>query len=181
MAKARLLLDQPQQAVDALHPLLSTAPRFRVPAVEARLLAAIAADRLHRDSAALAAMTEAIGLAQSVGMIRPFRTAGPQVAGLLERYRHVVARHPEFTEQLSAVVSGRRSAPPDARPAERFTEREMDVLLYLPTMLTAAEIAADLFVTVNTVKTHQHSIYRKLGVNSRREAVRRARGANLLN
>jgi len=181
LAKARLLLDQPQQAIDALHPLLSTAPRFRVPAVEARILAAIAADQLHRDTAALAAMTEAIGLAQSVGMIRPFRTAGPQVAGLLERYRHVVARHPEFTEQLSSVVAGRRSAPPDARPAERFTEREMAVLLYLPTMLTAAEIAADLFVTVNTVKTHQHSIYRKLGVNSRREAVRRARGANLLN
>ena len=45
VAKARLLLDQPQQAVDALHPLLSTAPRFRGPAVEARILAAIAADR----------------------------------------------------------------------------------------------------------------------------------------
>ena len=53
-----------------------------------------------RDAAALAAMTEAISLAQRVGMIRPFLTAGPQVAGLLGRHRHVVARHLEFTGQL---------------------------------------------------------------------------------
>ena len=129
----------------------------------------------------MAAMTEAIGLARQRRDDQAFPTAGPHVARLLERYRHVVARHPEFTERLSAVVAGNRSVQPDTRPAERFTEREMAVLLYLPTMLTAAEIAADLFVTVNTVKTHQHSIYRKLGVNSRREAVDRARVNNLLN
>jgi LuxR family maltose regulon positive regulatory protein len=47
-------------------------------------------------------------------------------------------------------------------------------------MLTSAEIAGDLFVTVNTVKTHQRAIYRKLGVSSRREAVERARAHRLL-
>ena len=69
---------------------------------------------------------------------------------------------------------------PVAPPAGRLTEREMAVLVYLPTMLTSAEIAADLFITVNTVKTHQHAIYRKLGVNNRRKAVVRARAENLL-
>ena len=47
-------------------------------------------------------------------------------------------------------------------------------------MLKSAEIAADLFVTVNTVKTHQRSIYRKLGVATRRDAVGRARDLKLL-
>ena len=61
-----------------------------------------------------------------------------------------------------------------------LTERERVVLQYLPTMLTASEIAADLFVSVNTVKTHQRSIYRKLGVSSRRDAVDRARATQLI-
>jgi LuxR family maltose regulon positive regulatory protein len=47
-------------------------------------------------------------------------------------------------------------------------------------MLKAGEIASDLFITVNTVKSHQQSLYRKLGVTTRREAVDRARDLNLL-
>ena len=56
----------------------------------------------------------------------------------------------------------------------------MAVLVYLPTMLKSAEIAADLFVSVNTVKTHQRAIYRKLGVSNRRGAVDQARALNML-
>jgi len=47
-------------------------------------------------------------------------------------------------------------------------------------MFKAAEIASDLYVTINTIKAHQRSIYRKLGVDSRRDAVDRARELNLL-
>lgn len=54
------------------------------------------------------------------------------------------------------------------------------MLRYLPTMLKAADIAKDLYVTVNTVKSHLRSIYRKLDVTTRREAVERARALNLL-
>ena len=61
-----------------------------------------------------------------------------------------------------------------------LTERERAVLGYLPTMFKATEIAADLFITINTVKTHQRSIYRKLGVVTRRDAVDRARALHLL-
>jgi LuxR family maltose regulon positive regulatory protein len=53
-------------------------------------------------------------------------------------------------------------------------------LRYLPTAMSKAEIASELFVSVNTVKTHTKNIYRKLGVGTRTEAVRRARSLNLV-
>ena len=56
-----------------------------------------------------------------------------------------------------------------------MTDREAIVLRYLPTMLTAREIANELFVSPNTIKTQLKSIYRKLAVQSRRSAVERAR------
>jgi len=56
----------------------------------------------------------------------------------------------------------------------------MAVLRYLPTALTFAEIAAQLFVSKNTVRTHAQSIYRKLGVESRADAVAAARRERLL-
>jgi LuxR family maltose regulon positive regulatory protein len=180
LAKARLLLDQPQQTIDALQPMLRATPRFRGPAVEARVLAAIAAERLHRNTAALGSITEAIGLAQGAGMIRPFLAAAPQIASLLSRHRHVVARHLEFTGQLSAAITGDSFASSGGQFLEPLTGRERAVLAYLPTMLKSAEIAAEMFVSVNTVKTHQRAIYRKLGVGNRREAVDKARALNFL-
>ena len=60
---------------------------------------------------------------------------------------------------------------------EPLSPREQAVLRYLPTMMSNQEIASELFVSVNTVKTHLKAIYRKLDVADRREAVRRARAA----
>src|SRR4029453_17484422 len=57
---------------------------------------------------------------------------------------------------------------------ERLTEREIDVVCYLPTMLTVGEIALALHVSISTVKAHMKSIYRKLNASRRREAVDRA-------
>ena len=54
------------------------------------------------------------------------------------------------------------------------------MLRFLPTMMSNQEIASELFVSVNTVKTHLKAIYRKLDVADRREAVRRARELELL-
>ncbi|HEY4993407.1 MAG TPA: LuxR C-terminal-related transcriptional regulator, partial [Nakamurella sp.] len=181
LAKAHLMLDQPDAAFDLLDPVATTALTYRGAVVEARILAAVAADRMHRDTAAMAAITEAVDLAQSVGIVRPFMAGGPRVTALLARHRHVVARHLEFTRGLSpedTSDSGTVGTP--TAPVDGLTERELAVLTYLPTMLKSGEIAADLFVTVNTVKTHQRSIYRKLGVATRRDAVDRARHLKLL-
>jgi DNA-binding CsgD family transcriptional regulator len=65
-------------------------------------------------------------------------------------------------------------------PRERLTDSETRVLRYLPTHLGAAEIAAELYLSANTVKTHLRHLYRKLGAHSRQEAVQRARAIGLL-
>jgi LuxR family maltose regulon positive regulatory protein len=65
-------------------------------------------------------------------------------------------------------------------PGEPLTQSETRVLRYLPTHMGAPEIAAELFVSANTVKTHLRHLYRKLGAHSRQEAVRRARAIGLL-
>jgi LuxR family maltose regulon positive regulatory protein len=63
---------------------------------------------------------------------------------------------------------------------EQLTERERTVLGYLPSLMTYEEIASDLYVSVNTVKSHVYGVFRKLGVSGRRQAVRSARELRLL-
>jgi LuxR family transcriptional regulator, maltose regulon positive regulatory protein len=76
-----------------------------------------------------------------------------------------------------AAAGGRRDP---ARPVEELTERELGVLRLLPTRLSMRGIAAELFVSQNTVKTHAKAIYRKLNVSTREQAVARARELQLL-
>jgi LuxR family maltose regulon positive regulatory protein len=73
-----------------------------------------------------------------------------------------------------------RAARSRALPTGALTDRELAVLRLLPTTLTQQEIAQELYVSVNTVRTHIQGIYRKLGVASRQEAVTRARELGLL-
>jgi ATP/maltotriose-dependent transcriptional regulator MalT len=61
-----------------------------------------------------------------------------------------------------------------------LTERGKTLLRYLASTLSNAEIATELYVSVNTVKTHQRTVYRKLGAAGRRDAVHRARALRLL-
>ena len=65
-------------------------------------------------------------------------------------------------------------------PAEALSDRELAVLRLLPTMLTNREIADQLYVSVNTVKTHLKQVYRKLGAADRADAVSRARRLGLI-
>jgi LuxR family maltose regulon positive regulatory protein len=65
-------------------------------------------------------------------------------------------------------------------PASELSESELRVLRYLPSNLTAPEIAAELYVSTSTVKTHTRHIYDKLDAHRRTEAVERARELGLL-
>jgi LuxR family transcriptional regulator, maltose regulon positive regulatory protein len=82
----------------------------------------------------------------------------------------------QFAIALGAAPVARRTAPPHVV----LTDRELAVLRYLPSRLTNQEIAAELFMSVNTVKTHLKNLYAKIGASSRSDAVRRARALDVL-
>ncbi|MUM05398.1 hypothetical protein B5P44_11465 [Mycobacterium sp. CBMA 213] len=79
--------------------------------------------------------------------------------------------HRQFLEE--ALVLGER--PKALSPASALTPRELEVLAHLRTAMTSKEIADSMGVSLNTMKTHQRSIYRKLAVANRREAIRAVR------
>src|SRR4029079_796050 len=80
-------------------------------------------------------------------------------------------------ERLRRAAAEARSPSVSAGPllVQPLTERERDVLRFLPSRLTVREIADELYISVNTLKFHLRVIYRKLGVNSRAEAAEVAR------
>jgi len=78
---------------------------------------------------------------------------------------------------IRAPSSGRR---PPAPPLQALTETELRVLRFLPTNLSRAEIARELYLSVNTVNTHVHNIYSKLDARDRSTAVACARELRLL-
>ena len=100
-------------------------------------------------------------------------------------------RDPELVDthrRLLAPILGREQlpAPPRARDqapvlvVEPLTERELEVLTHVSGMLNTAEVADEMYISVNTVKTHLRNIYRKLSADHRNEAVRRARELQLI-
>jgi DNA-binding CsgD family transcriptional regulator len=82
-------------------------------------------------------------------------------------------------ETPGSLAAGHTRRPP-AAGAVALTQGETRVLHYLPTNLSAREIARELFLSVNTIKTHQRHLYAKLGAGSRSQAVERARALGLL-
>lgn len=121
------------------------------------------------------ALRRAIEVAAPLGLVRPFHDAGPEVRDLLDRGVGRFGAQEDFVAQVRARIGSRPDA---AYPG--LTERELELLRELPTLSTNEEIAAALSVSVNTVKTHLRSIYRKLGVTTRREALVVARQHGLL-
>ena len=86
----------------------------------------------------------------------------------------------EIKTQLAETYGGIASVHAPVRLTASMSETELRVLRYLPTNLTVPEIASELFVSRDTVKTHTRSLYAKLGAQRRAEAVERARDLGLL-
>jgi LuxR family maltose regulon positive regulatory protein len=130
--------------------------------------------------AALAPLERALALAEPEGYVRAFVGEGPEMASLLE----AAAKRGPATAYARAVLEAFGRDKPRAagrQPlAEPLSERELDVLRLLASDLDGPDIARELVVSLNTVRSHTKSIYAKLGVNSRREAVRRAAELDLL-
>ena len=166
-----------EQMVASLQPLASDVGS----AVETWLVTALVEDALREDGRSVDAFARAVTLAEPQNLRRPFLTIDrPRVAAILERYLWVVAHKSEFVTELVADLAAERPVAAPSEVAEELTDRELDVLRYLPTMLRNQDIAERMYVSVNTVKAHLRSLYRKLGVTDRREAVQRARERGLL-
>ncbi len=110
-----------------------------------------------------------------------FVRAGPAVRKLLLHHLDSGTAHWSVVMELLEVTNQRVVEASEWRPLrEPLTSREATVLRYLQSTLSNHEIAAELSLSVHTVKTHVRNIYRKLGVAQRREAVRTAREQQLL-
>jgi len=103
--------------------------------------------------------------------------------GLLERNARQGTAHAALIARILDILEGKSPALPSAGPRpplEQLSGSEIRVLRYLPTHLSAPEIAGELSVSTSTVKTHLRNLYAKLGVHSRAEAVESARALGLL-
>jgi LuxR family maltose regulon positive regulatory protein len=126
-------------------------------------------------------MEGALARAEPEGIRRPFLSAGRGVRELLADHLRKSVSHRWFASELLRNLDGADGARVlPAELLEPLSGRESEVLRFLPTMMSNADIASELFVSVNTVKTHVKSIYRKLDVTRRQDAVRRARQLHLL-
>lgn len=165
------LLDRLLQAAEAQERMRSV--------IEIRVLQALAQEAQGKGEAAFISLEHALNLAQSEGYVGIFLAEGVPMRALLdEATQRGIAPHMMARLRESAGASEVRT--PAAQPLiEPLSERELEVLRLLRTDLSGPEIARQLTVSLSTVRTHTQSIYSKLGVSSRRAAVRRAEDLDL--
>jgi LuxR family maltose regulon positive regulatory protein len=150
--------------------------------LDARIAAALAAQAAGDPAAAATHLEAAVALAAPEGMVRTFLDEGPALAavavaatrrtGASPALRHLAER------SVTVAAPARRAAPQPL--IEPLSDRELDVLRLLAGELDGPGIAAELVVSLNTVRTHTKNVYGKLGVNNRRAAVRRGVELGLL-
>jgi LuxR family maltose regulon positive regulatory protein len=148
--------------------------------IEILVLQALAQQVRGHIAATLVALERALTLAEPEGYVRIFVDEGPPMAALLEvaAKRRIV---PDDARQLLASFAKAEGRTPVKQVLiEPLSERELDVLRLLGTDLDGPEIARELTVSLNTVRTHIKNLYSKLGVNNRRAAVTRAEELQLL-
>ncbi|GIF21904.1 transcriptional regulator [Paractinoplanes tereljensis] len=172
LARAHLAVSDHQEAEGLLARVRQGTNHVAV--ATAWIATAFSADAEGHGNRSIDALSHAVLAAEREGIRRPFRRFDERrMAALLDRRRWL----DEHELPGEGVLGPDGSAQP---PADVLSERERDVLRYLPTVLTAGEIAGNLNISINTVKAHMRAIYRKLGAARRREAVVRARQIGLI-
>ena len=207
MAGVRLAHSDARSAAAALAPVLDGSASM-LPwnwLAHALMLEAIAKDALGDQVAAGRALERALDLAEPDGALLWFLLH--PVPDLLERHARHRTAHAALIAEIRGMLAPGPGGPggpgghggpggpggPGSSPmsrgglggssprlAEPLSKSELRVLRYLPTNLTAPEIAGELYVSRNTVKTHMRRLYAKLGTHRRAEAITRARDLGLL-
>lgn len=148
--------------------------------VEIRMLSALAHEALGDRARALEALGQSwAGAPEPTAYVRLFLDEGEPMRRLLHaaELQDSAGEHPRRLLGLGTASDDRTSLGPSS--AEQLSERELQVLRLLDSELTGPQIARELFVTVNTLRSHTKRIFTKLGVTTRRAAVRRARERGL--
>jgi LuxR family maltose regulon positive regulatory protein len=154
--------------------------------IEILVVQALAFQAQGNVSQALASMERALALAEPESYVRIFVDEGEPMRLLIEKLpRDQDKKFPGYVDKLLAAFA-RPTAIPQPKTnnlqsmiIEPLSERELEVLRLLGTELSGPEIARELIVSLNTLRTHTKNIFNKLGVNNRRAAVRRAEELNL--
>jgi LuxR family transcriptional regulator, maltose regulon positive regulatory protein len=145
-------------------------------------LGVISRDSLAEPDAVRAALECVLHLAEADQFLLP--RLAPQAPGLPERRaRHRAAPAASISQIVDLLAQASEPVATPAEPTlpcEALTRCEARVLRYLPTHLSIREIAGELYLSANTVKTHQRHLYQKLGARNRMQAVGRARALGLL-
>jgi LuxR family maltose regulon positive regulatory protein len=133
------------------------------------------------NAAALTTLEEAVKLAQPGRVIRAFVDLGPEMATLLTQLQFTDPKAQRFVQEIveasrptinvGATDNGDRA---NGELTEPLTQRELEVLARLMQHQTDQEIARELYVSLNTVRSHTKHVYAKLNVHNRRQAVKRA-------
>ncbi|WP_230862891.1 LuxR C-terminal-related transcriptional regulator [Amycolatopsis camponoti] len=162
--RAHLAADEPDAAEAVLRETASAKAVLPATPVDRCLAETALALRSHRRTKALHALDRALALARPNGLVRPFALAEPRVG-------HLLIDHSGGFGSLDRFAQAVRGRLVPRTRSSGLTDREQVVLRRLPSQRSLDEIASDLTVSVNTVKTHVRAIYGKLGVNNRRSAV----------
>ena len=148
---------------------------------ELHLLKALVHDGMGEKGLAIAELKAALGIAEEAGFFRVFLDQGLALQPLLQRAKSQNI-HPEYVDRVLYAFDG--SVPlekGEPKPiVDPLSERELDVLRLLRTNLTTPEIADEMVIGVNTVRSHIKNIYSKLAAHKRSEAVSRAKDLGLL-
>jgi LuxR family maltose regulon positive regulatory protein len=172
LAEARELLERLRAAAEAG----GRAQRH----LEVVVLAALTEHATGREADALTLLEQALELAEPESYVRVFLDEGAPMARLLDLARRRGVAPRMLPRLLTATMEPSVRAGGAQRLIEPLSERELEILHLLQGDLDGPGIARQLVVSLNTVRTHTKNIYAKLGVNSRRAAVRRAGELELL-
>jgi LuxR family transcriptional regulator, maltose regulon positive regulatory protein len=171
-----------EQAIDEVRPVIDGSARalcHGTAVIEALVYDAAARWKIGDMSGAEASLERALELAEPEGILLPFALV--EIRELLERHRGHRTAHATLLSTILDLLDG--SSPRAAAPPlllDPLSDAELRVVRYLPGNLSAGEIAAELCLSPNTVRTHLRHVYAKLDVHSRSEAVERARVLRLL-
>jgi LuxR family maltose regulon positive regulatory protein len=147
--------------------------------VEIRMLQGLVADAHGDRAAALSHLGAALEVGVPAGYVRLFLDEGEPMTQLLKTAERLPTAG-DHARRLGDAAYRRPAVPPPAAATGELSKREVEVLRLLATTLSGPEIAGELFVSLNTLRTHTKHIFTKLEVNTRRAAVGRATELGLI-